>query len=225
MNILHVTDLHFNKRFFDWVYDCRHGYDAVCITGDFLNTQLSCDTPLDEQIAWISSWLRKFDTPLFACSGNHDCRLTPSLDINDLFSGYEDDDLPDSDFATELGADWLFNISNPWFYADYSIKELHGIVMGSIPYGLEEYERFSQCDVLLHHLPPAKTSTSDMNGQDWGSTALRNALDCGTIKPGYLLCGHVHRPKESVTMVGNCSIINPGAILKAAAPAYQVIRV
>ena len=70
MKILHTTDLHFNKRWCEWINDQQPGYDAICITGDFLDS--SKPEPLDTQMEWMSGWLRDFYKPVFVCSGNHD---------------------------------------------------------------------------------------------------------------------------------------------------------
>jgi predicted MPP superfamily phosphohydrolase len=37
MRILHVTDFHFRKHWFQWVEKVASNYDAVCFTGDFLD--------------------------------------------------------------------------------------------------------------------------------------------------------------------------------------------
>jgi Icc-related predicted phosphoesterase len=36
MKILHTTDLHFTKHWFEWISDQQQSYDVFCITGDFL---------------------------------------------------------------------------------------------------------------------------------------------------------------------------------------------
>ena len=36
MKILHITDLHFNTTWFDWINKEQDKYDVFCITGDFL---------------------------------------------------------------------------------------------------------------------------------------------------------------------------------------------
>ena len=38
MKILHTTDLHFNKKWFNWIEKQQNGYDILCITGDFLES-------------------------------------------------------------------------------------------------------------------------------------------------------------------------------------------
>ncbi len=36
MRILHISDLHFNKTWFEWIEKQQDKYDVFCITGDFL---------------------------------------------------------------------------------------------------------------------------------------------------------------------------------------------
>ena len=55
LNILHTTDLHFNKQWFEWIANQQENYDVFCITGDFLND--SKDETLLEQIEWITIWM------------------------------------------------------------------------------------------------------------------------------------------------------------------------
>ena len=52
MKFIHLSDLHFNKQWFDWIKMQENYYDIFCITGDFLDT--SSSICLVEQIDWIS---------------------------------------------------------------------------------------------------------------------------------------------------------------------------
>lgn len=70
MKILHITDIHFKIFVFDWIASHQNQYDAICITGDFLDE--SCDTTVNDQVNYISDWLSRIITPIFVCSGNHD---------------------------------------------------------------------------------------------------------------------------------------------------------
>lgn len=70
MKILHVTDIHFRAFVFDWIQKQQADYDAICLTGDFLDETHA--TQIADQITWIKNWLSSFKTPVFMCSGNHD---------------------------------------------------------------------------------------------------------------------------------------------------------
>ena len=63
MRILHTTDFHFKKGWFSWIEEQQSNFDVFCITGDFLES--SHEETLQEQIEWISSWMKKFYKPLF----------------------------------------------------------------------------------------------------------------------------------------------------------------
>ena len=72
MKLLHVTDLHFRARWFEWVSGQAPHYDAVCIAGDLLDMLGTAKTSLRAQAEWTQAWLREFPGRLFVCSGNHD---------------------------------------------------------------------------------------------------------------------------------------------------------
>jgi 3',5'-cyclic AMP phosphodiesterase CpdA len=94
MRILHVTDFHFNQRWFDWLARRGGEYDAVCFTGDFVTMFAgprrlipdakpsslarlmapSLASNLRDQARWVRDWLSDWPTiiPLFLCTGNHD---------------------------------------------------------------------------------------------------------------------------------------------------------
>ena len=70
MTILHVTDFHFNKRWFDWLVQSAPPHDLLVMSGDMLN--LAIDTPQRKQIEWVSEWIESYPRPMCICSGNHD---------------------------------------------------------------------------------------------------------------------------------------------------------
>ena len=72
MRILHVTDFHFHRAWFDWLTDQATGYDACCLTGDLLDMFPNGRVGLREQSRWVRKWLCNFPGRLYACTGNHD---------------------------------------------------------------------------------------------------------------------------------------------------------
>ena len=68
MKLLHTTDLHFNKQWFEWIESQENYFDIFCISGDLLESRK--EETLQEQIAWITSWVRGFSKPLFICIGS-----------------------------------------------------------------------------------------------------------------------------------------------------------
>ena len=51
MTILHVTDFHSNKRWFDWLLHRAPAHDLVVMSGDMLD--LGTATPQRRQIEWV----------------------------------------------------------------------------------------------------------------------------------------------------------------------------
>jgi len=218
MKILHATDLHFNKKRFEWITNegSQLDYDILCLTGDFLNTSYKCKTPIEQQIDWITGWTSKLDRPTFICSGNHDIqeeRVTESL--KSLFMLDEDDDYREAYFEERLStqtvkADWILELANRHIFVDHSITNLNGIKIGCAPYGTEDFSKYHHCDILLNHQPPANTETSTDKLGDWGCPNLRAALDQKDIEPRLILSGHIHKPIKNRTTLGDIEIRNPG---------------
>jgi len=200
LKILHTTDLHFNKKWFEWIEQQQHNFDIFCISGDFLES--SKDETLKEQIEWITQWIKKFKKPLFTCSGNHD--------IGEL-----DDEK------------WLLNIDFSNYYSDNTIKTIENVKFGCYPYiGADGYFEFDECDVLITHVPPVKTKTSiHKNGTDWGDKELYNAIKNKIISPKILLCGHIHKPLVTVDTLKNTTIFNPGVNANSEIPEHHKIEI
>ena len=194
--LLHITDLHFNKDFFTWIEQQQNKHEIFCITDDFIDSQ---HDNFAEQIQWIKQWLNQFNQPLFICSGNHDIEY----------------------FAED---DWFNHLENPLIFSDESIISIHGVCIGCYPYiGGMGYEEYSACDILLNHIPPAKTLIAmTSNNEDWGDIELYQALNSQLIAPKYVLSGHVHRPQANDDRIRNTLLINPGAGGKKT-PKHRVI--
>lgn len=198
MKILHTTDLHFNKQWFEWLENQQDIYDVFCITGDFLED--SKDETLLQQIEWITQWMQKFKKPLFICSGNHD--------IEELEN-----------------ENWFMKISN--VYSDNSIKIINGIKIGSIPYIAPEFYEFDHCDIILYHLPPAKTKTAIHNktNADWGDKEFYRSIKNGVLSPKIVLCGHMHYPIDTTDRIRNTMIYNTGVDKKSDIPNHFCIEI
>jgi len=194
MKFLHATDLHFNRHWFDWIADQQEIFDVFCLTGDFLEP--ASDVPLSSQIEWISGWMKNFTKPLFVCSGNHD-------------------------IEEEEHEGWLCRISN--VYGDNTIQTIKGIKFGCIPYIGGDLLDFCDCDIILNHVPPAKTDTStDKKDQDWGDRELHRLLKNKLLFPKYLLCGHMHNPQKTTITLNNTIISNPGIDPKVKIPQHNI---
>jgi len=99
---------------------------------------------------------------------------------------------------------------------------LNGVKFGCIPYIGANLSDFYDCDILLHHLPPFKTSTSKtINAgiqEDWGDDQLYYALEQCIVKPQYIFCGHVEHPEATRDKIFGIEIINPGT-------GYEIISI
>lgn len=201
MNILIAGDLHFNKNQYQWLADQKEYYDCLCLTGDLLNGDSDDFT---HQSEWVATWLKEFDKYLVICSGNHD------LD----------------EFAE---CDWLTHINSKKICRDNQIKIFNGIKFGSIPYLGADLSYFSDCDVLLNHVPPVKTGAAQSNVdgslKDWGDEGLYYALKERVISPRYIFCGHVENPSANRDCIFGVEIINPGAQHNSSTPNHEYIAV
>ncbi len=231
LRILHVSDLHFHKRFFDWVTSEIDNFDVLCLSGDLI------DHPKKEgQIEWVSEWLTQCKKPTFICSGNHDIEQESMTndELFDLDSSIDDCDPIEWDSIHSEQAEivrqkqlnfWMNNINNSLVYSDNTIRKINGITIGSAPCNNPLLSSFRKCDVLLHHIPPENTSTSNQNGKDWGCSDLQLALKYGHIAPKYLLCGHVHEPRDTKDKINDTLILNSGMDFNIDIPNHNYISI
>ncbi|MEA2016822.1 MAG: metallophosphoesterase family protein [Campylobacterota bacterium] len=198
MKILHTTDLHFNKKWFEWIVNEQNNYDAICITGDFLD--VDNDEPIQKQASWVKSWLKEFKKPILTCTGNHD-----SVDFDN--------------------GDWL--VSSEYAYSDGSKPTINGVKFGCISYGTPDFFEYDECDVLLYHLPPSSTKTAitkDSN-KDFGDQELSRLLKNGMLDAKYLLCGHIHNAKSTEDKINHTIILNPASVADKDIPPYKIIEI
>lgn len=200
MIILVAGDLHFNKPQFRWLEEQKDNYDCLCLTGDLISQQ-SAD--LSKQVVWVLDWMRGLDKQIFVCSGNHDC-----------------DDLAESD--------WLINLNCSKICADNQTKRFGGIKFGCIPYLGSDLSNFTDCEILVTHVPPFKTKTSQSvvgrAKKDWGDKNLYDALKKHLFRPRYLLCGHVEDPVAIRDCLFGVEIVNSGAQHHSAIPNHEIIK-
>lgn len=196
MKLLHCTDLHFKQSALDWILNVHLQYDAICLTGDFLDTRDNVTIPLSEQISQLSKWFTQFTQPIFICSGNHDW--------------------------WQHSFDWLKGES---VKADGQTFNLNGVRFGCIGYQKQNYPEFANCDVILHHEPPARTSPAKQSGIDYGDESLYWALKNQVIQPQFLLCGHVHQPLKKLARFKQTIISNPGGVHTSIGCSYAEITI
>lgn len=107
----------------------------------------------------------------------------------------------------DMPAKWLNDTSG--IYADGSIKTINGLKFGCAPYMCDDLLEFSDCEILLTHVPPANTKTSiDKNGKDYGDNTLYWIIKNNLLKPKIVLCGHIHDPKAHIDILNGVKIYN-----------------
>ena len=235
LKILHVTDLHYHKPYFDWILQQIDTIDVLCLTGDLIGIEHNNSDFVEkkEQILWVSQWLSQISKPTFLCSGNHDEEnkllnddelLKFDSSIDDMCSDW---DLENNDLATHYEPDfWMNNIKNDLVFSDHSIRTIQNTTFGCAPYGEENLSKFYKCDVLLHHEPPDKTKTCEQqNGVMCGCFDLYLALKKELISPSYVLCGHVHKPKATKSLINKSIILNPGSDFRHTIPKHNIIKI
>jgi Icc-related predicted phosphoesterase len=195
LRILIAGDLHFDKKHYGLIFEQIRHCDCLCLTGDYLDDRIG---NFAEQVNWVSGWVKSISKPIFMCSGNHDL-----------------DELAE--------CEWLYKLTSRNVKIDDQIYTFQGVKFGVAPYIGADFARFSECDVLVTHLPPKGTKTARQNGHDFGDDAVYSAVKSGIISPGYILCGHVEQPEANHAILLDTKIINPGTLRESDSSGYQVL--
>lgn len=200
MTILHVTDFHFNKRWFDWLLHRAPAHDLAVFSGDFLD--LASATPQRRQIAWVSDWLADFPRPLCVASGNHD------LEWHDETERW-------------MPAYWLRNIANPNVWVDGQRVALDGTSVLNI--GCATRPKGGDADIWVVHAAPAgMLVTARANGGDGGDPDLNAAVR--RHAPRLVFSGHVHNPQHWRHHDQGTLFLNPGFDAHADVPNHILVR-
>lgn len=150
MRILHVSDLHFRRDWYDWVAGQTPQYDTVVISGDLLCLFPSHRTRIGAQIKWVLAWLKTFPGRLYLCSGNHDWLPTG----NNL--GYP---------KHALDGRWLRDCKRPGLFVDRDTDTFGGYRVTccgwlEVPWDLPR----DLPAIVVAHAPPAGTPTAVSQG-------------------------------------------------------------
>jgi Icc-related predicted phosphoesterase len=200
MTILHVTDFHFNQRWFDWLLDRSPPHDLLVMSGDLLD--LAGATPHRRQIAWVSDWLNDYPRPMLVCSGNHD------LEWDDRTERW-------------MPAYWLRDIENPRVWTDGQRVAWNGISILSI--GCTTRPKGGEADLWVVHAPPTRTLVSARaEGGDGGDPDLVAAVR--RHAPQLVFSGHVHDPVHWRERIGPTLLLNPGRAADADFPNHILVR-
>ncbi len=200
MTLLHVTDFHFNKRWFDWLLHHAPAHDLVVMSGDLLDLTLA--TPQRRQKDWVSGWLRDFPRAIAVCSGNHDLEW-------------------DSSVGRWTPAYWLREIDNPLVWTDGQRVTLDGISLLNI--GATTRPKGAPADVWVVHAPPSRTLVAlRPSGDDGGDPDLVAAIR--RHAPRLVLSGHVHTPLHWREHRDGTLLLNPGCEPGARFPNHILVE-
>jgi Icc-related predicted phosphoesterase len=207
MRILHVTDFHFNRRWYAWLSAQAGAYDACCLTGDLLDMLNTHECDLNHQARWVRDWMREFPGQLFVCTGNHDWWV-------------EDIGVVDRDAE---GA-WLKKAARRGVAVDGAQVAMQGYRFRCASWvgPLDVDPTGSLPVILLSHAPPSGTFVSaDLESEngDSDTTVLVGELPLGSL----ILSGHIHSPGRWYDRIGLTWCFNPGCAAGADVPNHIVI--
>jgi hypothetical protein len=174
MKILHVSDLHADTAWFDWVANTCGRFDLLVLSGDLLD--MFSKVPLVDQARAVRDWIMKLDAPAVISSGNHDYWVSI---------------VPDEYHR----AQWIFDLKRRDSHkrilaVDGDVIEFRGLRIGVKGWLGQNPEE--PLDILVTHAPPSGTPcASSANGRhDNGDQDLWDL----EFKPRWILSGHIHDP-------------------------------
>ncbi len=199
MKILHVSDLHANLHWFDWIHRVAASYDLVAISGDLLDARRP-DAIVD-QMREISAAVARISGTVAICSGNHD------------FVGRAD--IP--------SASWMHDLALPGVWVDgnsFQIGTRHFLCHS----WLSPHPSADEGDIWIVHAPPEGTAVSqtEEGDVDHGDFEFRELCKADR-GPSIALCGHIHQPLSWYASVGRTLVFNPGESPDPYVPAHIVL--
>lgn len=201
MKILHVSDLHANLHWFDWIRRVAVSYDLVCIAGDLLDAGRP-DTIAD-QMREVSAAIGRISTKVAVCSGNHD-----------MVHACGDDN------SSSL---WVCDLKRPGVCADRDSFTLGKRRFYCHPWVLPLPDA-KDGDIWIVHAPPEGTAVSQVPGGDFDHGDFEFSELCKAGRgPSIALCGHIHHPISWHATVGRTLVFNPGESSDPYVPAHIVV--
>lgn len=197
--ILHVSDIHANQAWLEWLVKESSGYGLICLTGDTLNLG-AIDTDPAEQTARVVPYLKRVRSPLAIVSGNHD--ELPLV-------GFES-----SNWLRELRAEDVWTDGDAFNFGGHSFRCVGWC--DPLPGGLV-------ADFWLVHAPPFGVPTSTVaGGVSHGCESLRARCLSGH-GARWILSGHIHSPLAHWTQVRGSTSLNTGRGMHSSIPNHTVI--
>lgn len=186
MNILHVSDLHSNAAWFDWLIAESPKHDLICLTGDILNLG-DLSSEIDREIDTALTRLAAVRTPLALCSGNHDLHYLAGQDR--------------AQWMRSLRRKNVWMDGDAFWFCDYRFRCIGWC--DPVPQGTND-------DFWLMHAPPFGARTSMVaGGISHGDEEQRDTCLAGE-GPRFTLGGHVHQPLGFWAALHETISLNPG---------------
>lgn len=211
LRVLHCSDLHFEKRWFDWIRRQSPLFQAIVISGDLIGR--AGKISMHEQVKWVTEWIATFPGKrLILCSGNHDERP---------------DDVPPA------LQHWMRDLDYPHVTTDRQNVQIGDWNFECVPWN-EMPMRGGRRQIAVCHCPPegAKTAIAEPECVDFGDFELGEWLrqpqghaSDGLFPPAaVVLSGHTHRPRRWWDRIGASSYsFNPGVGKSVAVPNHIVL--
>ncbi len=199
MIILHTSDFHFNKPWYDWLLSSAPHHDLLVMSGDLLD--LSKATPARQQQNWISRWVREYPRPLCLCSGNHDLEW-------------------DSESERWHPAHWMRDLEGPGVWIDGQCPTIGDLRILNI--GCTTRPKGARAQAWVVHAPPTGTAVARRsNGRDGGDPELVGRI--ARFRPQIVFAGHVHDPVRWHDERDGTLHLNPGCTPTAPLPNHILL--
>ncbi len=200
MKLLHLTDFHANRRWYNWTLDHAEAYDLIAYTGDFVDAYGF--EPLESQVRWIAAWAKLLPRPFIWTTGNHDLQTM---------------------IAPTACGEWLRRLPGAKAFGNHGHHDCLGHTFTRVKWrGV--VPSLSDGDIVLSHAGPSGLATATTeSGADGGSMDLSDALWAAPAPPWLMLSGHVPDPVRWIDRSAGAISINPGVNAGATAPNHVTI--
>lgn len=193
--ILHTSDFHFRKEWFEWLAKQASNFDACCLSGDLLDMlDFGTTQGMATQVRWVEKWAKGFPGQLYVCSGNHDWWVEEK-GTNPMADGR-----------------WIQGLRRPGVWVDGDANAVAGYSILCQPWvgGLGQIYDAGVPSIVLAHAPPTGLPVScNYEGGDIGdfeTDGTLRELPAGSL----VLSGHVHSPRHWHAERRGILCFNPG---------------
>jgi Icc-related predicted phosphoesterase len=183
VQLLLVSDLHYNLRHLDWLLGAANEFDVMVLAGDHLD--ISASVALEPQWVVVLGYLQRLAerTTVLASSGNHDLTARNSHGEKVaawLLDGRTVGALVDGD---TLDRDGVRITVCPWWDGPLTRDDVGALLRA------QAHNR-PPWWVWVYHPPPSGSPTARGTRREYGDDDLRSWI--GELQPDLVLTGHVH---------------------------------